>query len=697
MYSKTKRREDVYQIFVRFTVTDNNTRLMRRIPFFAAALLLALTASAQGRLTTSAHIGSLVESDNYHKYVDKRLGVTESSVKWAYTSRPSFDPEYAVTCRVDDYGAFLTASMPKTNLWYAAYEGNRDDVEIVTNVLRISRDQAWQLEALFRLAVESSSYMPGNLSMYENPDEIESMIEVVTLDGTAYTFISDGRFAGCGSPGPGNCHDLVQIGDMLFAAVNESDISKVEEAILQAEKVKENLFKLVPAGYPNYLKHNTKKLARIYYKDSESTHMHLSMESDGYTLEMGGRSFKGDKQYILSLVSEFKSNCLMIIDDGRMLWNDACDFAAATNCKESGRTTVLTDVSSSKYWNKRNIRNLLTVLPTECTPGAKNLKLKDMTDRLNAAFTSDLEKGGKVTVNPQNRKVLNAGTFNVVEVITSTKETILLYTTSAGCYVDLTLKADGKEYKMTRSEGMEDWDYMSRRNIPTCSEKYAKIFCAHFPALPKGTSEFDVIEDANGRIFVQGLNISGKPIQNTAPEFKTTGYYFNPNGMLNTMDSNTGAYVTSDTNRVVINSITCYKEKTVLTLTQHSAGLMLEPFLLSNATLQLNGGRTLNALKDGNDSPRPRPTGTEYVFELEFEPMTDAETAALNSIVKKVSGEKMPDVRKQAIEAMGKDPEPGPIPSTALCRLTGSDAGSLFAMLNPDNTKKIQIDIYPAK
>lgn len=105
----------------------------------------------------------------------------------------------------------------------------------------------------------------------------------------------------------------------------------------------------------------------------------------------------------------------------------------------------------------------------------------------------------------------------------------------------------------------------------------------------------------------------------------------------------------------------------------------------------------MNALKDGNDSPRPRPTGTEYVFELEFEPMTDAETAALNSIVKKVSGEKMPDVRKQAIEAMGKDPEPGPIPSTALCRLTGSDAGSLFAMLNPDNTKKIQIDIYPAK
>lgn len=666
---------------------------MRRIPFFAAALLLSLTASAQGRLTTSAHIGSLAVSDDYHKYVDKRLGVTESSVKWAYTSRPSFDPEYAVTCRVDDYGAFLTASMPKTNLWYAAYEGNRDDVEIVTNVLRISRDQAWQLEALFRLAVESSSYMPGNLSMYENPDEIESMIEVYTLDGTAYTFISDGRFAGCGSPGPGNCRDLVQIGDMLFAAVNESDISKVEEAILQAEKVKENLFKLVPAGYPNYLKHNTKKLTRIYYKDSESTHMHLSMESDGYTLEMGGRSFKGDKQYILSLISEFSSNCLMIIDDGRMLWNDACDFAAAAGTKYNGRTTVLTNVSSSKYWQERGIQELLTVLPIKCAPASKDLKLKDMTGRLNAAFTSDLEKGGKTAVMPQYRQLLDAGTFTAIEVISKADETILLYTTSTGGYMDLTLRADGKKYKVTESEGMEDWyDGEHNLNIPICSKTYPKIFCAHFPALPKGTSELDVVEESRGRILVRGLNLSSEPVKDSAPEFKTTGYYYSDNGWAHIIDRETGAE-RIDTPMVTVNSITCLKDKTILNMTQHSAG-SLEPFSMSSVRFQLNGGRELLLIE--NESSGPRTIRGDYVFTIEFEPMTQAEIAAMEKKVKGTSSSQLPDIRKNAIAIIGKNQDAGPMHPTALFRLSGNEANTIRARFSPDPIA-ICIDVYPSK
>lgn len=666
---------------------------MRRIQLFAVALMLTLSASAQDRLATSGHYGSIAITDKYHKTVDDMLGITNYSAEWAYLSRPSFEPEYSVVFIESNYGLELISYTPKVNLWYAG--NDRNNVEIDKKTLRINRDQANQLGGLFRLAVESSTYLPGDLSYYENLDvdgENDVMIISGGLDGTTYNFISQGRSASCWSPREGTCLALVKIGDMLYQAVQESDIKKVDTAVKLAEDVKKELFKLVPAGYPNYLKVMAKRPStKVRYNDTESTRMYLTKDTDGYTLTMGDRIVKGDKQLILSLIKDYRSNSLMIKDNGMMLWNDACDFATAQNDKFEGRTCVLTNVSSNSYWKERGIQDLLTVLPTKCTPGDKSLKLKDKVLMMNAAFTSDLEKNGNVTINPQSQMTLNTNLFNVFEVITNSNETILLYTSSSNNYMDLVLKADGKEYHTTKDQGMEDWySVMPSLNIPGYSMPYSKVFSAHFPALPKGASDIRILE--HGRILVEGLNLSSEPAKDSAPEFKTIGYYYSDNGWAHSIDNETGIE-TIDTPMVVVKSITCFKDKTVLTMTQHDRGFG-QAFSMSNVKFQLNGGRELLLIEKENTSPKG--VNADYDFTMEFEPMTKAEINAMEKKIKKTTRKDLPDIRKNAISLIGKYQEAGPIPESALFRLSGHEANSIRARFSQDPIV-IVFDVYPSK
>ena len=685
---------------------------MKRFLLLILAIAAAVSVSAQDRLSTCSHYS--IVSDDYHRLVDNRLGVSDPAVKWSYLVMPSFSPEYSVTCKIGKYGAELIAFTPKESIWYAS---DRKAVKVKSDTLRINREQAARLDALFRLAVESSTFLPDTSSFSIEVDEEGHHrygFQEIGLDGETYVFMSRGRAAQCWSPDKGACLDMARTGDMLYSAVTGSDKSVLNEVMELVDPTMDKLLTQVPDWYPAYLEAETYQQSSIYYNDTperaEPSHMHLSARSGAYVLEMDGRSFEGGKSEILDLMSDFSSNSLLIVDDGSIPWGDARDFISCTGAKQNGHTAVLNDVSQNQYWKERGISSLLTVMPMKKPiSGSENMKLEDVAARLNAAFTSDRESKGKVLLRPKYDSCLEPLTFDVFEVVSTPDELLLMYRAgqknrfAVTMTDDLALKVGEKVYELTASDGMADWYDNGQYYIPNCSKSFEKVFCAHFPVLPDGTEEFDVIESRTGRVLVKGLKLTDKAPENAVARFECLGYHYQGSFLGGIGAGNV------DTSRVIVNSLECYKDRTVLTLTHHRllSGMDVFGMGMENTVLQLNGGRALNLVeidgkaldtRKGIDWRFIRTVG-DYVFQMVFEPMTDKEIAAMRKDVQKALKTGLPDFRGQAIDALANRngvSQSASIHPAAMCRLSGpDDSGSLSSMLS-GTQQTITIDIYPS-
>ena len=244
---------------------------MKKLLLFASAFALTLCASAQNSVTlavpaqvpqrlTSSSPSGLEVSDNYHSIVTNMMDLNDRKVRWAFQDCPSFDPEYAVKCIVISGQPYLVATTASKNIWY----NQPKNVEIFADTLPVSKEQAGQLDALFRLAVETSSFMP--MPQPVNTDEngkktLKGGIVVTMMDGNSYTFFSEGRSAGCRNQTfAGPCKDLIEIGMSLYQAVKAKDANAVNIVLERIEPTKQALFKVAPDWYPDYLEAKTNDL-----------------------------------------------------------------------------------------------------------------------------------------------------------------------------------------------------------------------------------------------------------------------------------------------------------------------------------------------------------------------------------------------------------------------------------------------------
>ena len=486
---------------------------MKRFHFIMLALMLDITIVAQDRLFSSSHIGN---PNDYHIIVDDKMGINDKNSKWCFLCRPSFAPEYSVFCYVNNYGAYLVANTADRSIWKA---NDKNGVEVLRDTLRISRDLASNIDALFRIAVESSSFLPFDHQTFIDETGKRTLLNGVSaLDGNTYVFLSDRRIAECWTqPFPSISRNLIQIGDSLYSAVKRSDVELINKMQNIINETKQAMFAQMPDWYPEYLEAKTNDSWRIYFSKSpfstEPTHMHLSIDSNVFVLEMNEQKFRGDKKAILDYVNEFRSNNLLIIDDGKMTWNDALEIADRVSKKEGGHTTVIMDVRTKKYWKERGVDVLISVLPNEARFEAKNKKLIDVVLKQNARYTSDYEKKGKFTLHPNYDNINNAQAFYVYEIITMPDELLVLYKSDMCDFfaypLDIAILANGKEYNQTNVDGMEDWEYHSGQQFfKDCSEHFCKVYCAHFPALPKEISKIDIVDVKNKQMLIEGLKIT---------------------------------------------------------------------------------------------------------------------------------------------------------------------------------------------
>ena len=173
---------------------------------------------------------------------------------------PSFSPEYAVKCIVISGQPYLVAATASKNIWY----NQPANVEILSDTLQVTNKQAGQLDALFRLAVETSTFMPYPPIIYTDDNGNKTLkggLEAVMVDGNSYTFFSERRAATCRNQlSPGVLKDLIEIGTSLYQAVKAKDIDAVNIVLERVEPTKQALFKVAPDWYPDYLEAKTNDL-----------------------------------------------------------------------------------------------------------------------------------------------------------------------------------------------------------------------------------------------------------------------------------------------------------------------------------------------------------------------------------------------------------------------------------------------------
>lgn len=246
---------------------------MRKFFIIASAFAMSLCASAQSSfkvavpvnvpkcLTPSAR-SSVAVVDNYATIVTDMFGLTDRRVQWAFEDRPSFDPEYAVKC-IGTSEPILVATTASKNIWY----NQPKNVEVLADTLPVSKEVAAKLDALFRVAIETSSFMPApqEVTVDENGNKTLGIhIEVAQMDGNSYTFFSEGRSAGCGNQIYGPCKDLIEIGHELYLAVKSKDLSAITKVLDKVEPTKQSLFVSSPDWYPDYLEAKTNDLWKLH-------------------------------------------------------------------------------------------------------------------------------------------------------------------------------------------------------------------------------------------------------------------------------------------------------------------------------------------------------------------------------------------------------------------------------------------------
>lgn len=248
------------------------TTNMKKFFLIASAFAMSLCASAQISfnvavpvnvpkcLTPSAR-SSVAVVNNYATIVTDMFGLTDRGVQWAFEDRPSFDPEYAVKC-IGTSEPILVATTASKNIWY----NQPKNVEVLADTLPVSKEVAAKLDALFRVAIETSSFMPApqQVTVDENGNKTLGIhIEVVQMDGNSYTFFSEGRSAGCGNQHYGTCKDLIEIGHELYLAVRSKDLSAITKVLEKVEPTKQSLFAVAPDWYPDYLEAKTNDLWKL--------------------------------------------------------------------------------------------------------------------------------------------------------------------------------------------------------------------------------------------------------------------------------------------------------------------------------------------------------------------------------------------------------------------------------------------------
>lgn len=260
------------------------TTIMKKIILFASAFAITLCASAQNFESQKEKIESLlgyelpdpgparltpsVSSripvvDSYSAIVDDMFELNGRRVQWAFSDRPSFNPEYAVKCIGIDGQPYLVAVTASKNIWY----NKPENVTVTADTLKVSKEQAGRLDALFRVAVETSSFMPYRKPVFTDENGNKTLkggpFEVVLVDGNSYTFFSEGRSAGCRNQlGSGPLKDLVDIGIALYQAVKAKDLDAVNKVLERVEPTKQSLFAAAPEWYPEYLEAKTNDLWR---------------------------------------------------------------------------------------------------------------------------------------------------------------------------------------------------------------------------------------------------------------------------------------------------------------------------------------------------------------------------------------------------------------------------------------------------
>lgn len=248
------------------------TTIMKKFFLIASAFAFCLCASAQSSfnvavpvnvpkcLTPSAR-SSVAEVNNYAAIVTDMFGLTGRRVQWAFEDRPSFDPEYAVKC-IGTSEPILVATTASKNIWY----NQPKNVEVLADTLPVSKEVAAKLDALFRVAIETSSFMPApqEVTVDENGNKTLGIhIVVAQMDGNSYTFFSEGRSAGCGNQHYGPCKDLIEIGHELYLAVKSKDLSAITKVLEKVEPTKQSLFVSAPDWYPDYLEAKTNDLWKL--------------------------------------------------------------------------------------------------------------------------------------------------------------------------------------------------------------------------------------------------------------------------------------------------------------------------------------------------------------------------------------------------------------------------------------------------
>ena len=248
------------------------TTIMKKFFLIASAFAMSLCASAQSSfkvavpvnvpkcLTPSAR-SSVAEVNNYAAIVTDMFGLTGRRVQWAFEDRPSFDPEYAVKC-IGTSEPILVATTASKNIWY----NQPKNVEVLADTLPVSKEVAAKLDALFRVAIETSSFMPApqEVTVDENGNKTLGIhIVVAQMDGNSYTFFSEGRSAGCGNQHYGPCKDLIEIGHELYLAVRSKDLSAITKVLEKVEPTKQSLFVSAPDWYPDYLEAKTNDLWKL--------------------------------------------------------------------------------------------------------------------------------------------------------------------------------------------------------------------------------------------------------------------------------------------------------------------------------------------------------------------------------------------------------------------------------------------------
>lgn len=260
------------------------TTSMKKFFLIASALAMSLCASAQNFESDRERIESLFdielpdpgpahltptysyripESDSYHAIVEDMLDLYGRRVQWAFEDRPSFDPEYAVKCIGIDGQPYLVAVTASKNIWY----NKRESVKVISDTLKVSKELAGKLDALFRVAVETATFMPYRRLVLTDENGNKTLKggipEAVLVDGNSYTFYSEGRTAMCRNQfGEGPLKNLVDIGIALYKAVKAKDLEAVTKVLDRVEPTKQSLFAAAPDWYPEYLEAKTNDLWR---------------------------------------------------------------------------------------------------------------------------------------------------------------------------------------------------------------------------------------------------------------------------------------------------------------------------------------------------------------------------------------------------------------------------------------------------